>query len=72
MGEYGRDVPDVDSDDVPEVADDNSPENAQNPSDPERPALPADEPLGVDATGTTVNEQLEGESLDDKLAREQD
>jgi hypothetical protein len=71
MSEYGREVPDIDSDDVPEVADDNSPENAQNPSDPEQPAMPADEPLGVDAPGTTVNEQLEGESLDEKLAREQ-
>ncbi|MDQ1669390.1 MAG: hypothetical protein QOE40_1451 [Actinomycetota bacterium] len=71
MSEYGQQVPDVDNDDVPEVANDNSPENALNPDDPELPALPGDKPLGIDAQGTTADEQSEGESLDDKLAREQ-
>ena len=69
MTEYGRDVPDVDNDDIPEVADDDSPERERVP-EPEEPALPADQPLGVDSPGTTVGEQLEGESLDDKLSRE--
>jgi hypothetical protein len=71
VSEYAQEVPDVDNDDVPEIADDNSPEDARNPADPEEPALPGDRPLGVDATGTTVEEQREGETLDQKLAREQ-
>jgi hypothetical protein len=69
VSEFAQEVPDVDNGDVPEVADDNSPEDARLP-DPEEPALPSDTPLGVDAPGTTVEEQLEGESLDEKLARE--
>ena len=71
MSEYADEVPDVDNEDVPQVADDNSPERAENPADPEEPALPSDTPLAVEARGTTVEEQLEGESLDDKLAREE-
>ena len=70
MSEYAQEVPDVDNDDVPEVADDSSPERAQNPADPEQPTLPTDFPQAVDRPGTTVEEQLEGESLDDLLARE--
>jgi hypothetical protein len=54
---------------VPEVADDNDPEDRAYP-DPEQPALPADRPVGVDSYGTTAQEQLEGEPLDQKLARE--
>ena len=38
--------------------------------EPEEPALPGDGFTGVEATGTTVEEQLAGESLDEKLARE--
>lgn len=69
MSQFGQEVPDVDDGDLPEVADDNSPENASVP-DPEQAALPGDAPVGVDATGTTAEEALEGESLDEKLARE--
>jgi hypothetical protein len=70
--EYGREVPAEDTDDIPDVADDSSPERTRVPDDPEEPALPGDEPVAVDAPGTTVEEQLEGESLDDKLARERE
>lgn len=38
--------------------------------DPQLPALPGDDYTAVDYVGTTVEEQIEGESLDDKLARE--
>lgn len=69
MSEYGQEVPDVDNNDIPDVADDDSPERERVP-DPDEPALPSDPPLGVDAPGTTVDEQLEGESLDEKLSRE--
>ena len=71
MSEYAREAPDVDNDLIPEVADDNSPEQARVP-DPEEPSLPGDEPLAVDAPGTTAAEQREGETLDEKLARERD
>ena len=71
MSEYAREVPDVDSDDIPEVADDNSPERDRVP-DPEEPALPGDRPLAVNAPGTTATEHREGETLDEKLARERD
>jgi hypothetical protein len=69
VSEYAQEVPDVDNADIPDVADDSSPERERVP-DPDEPALPSDTTLGVDAPGTTVEEQLEGESLDDKLARE--
>lgn len=38
--------------------------------DPQLPALPGDDYEAVDFVGTTVEEQIEGESLDEKLARE--
>jgi hypothetical protein len=72
VSDYAQEVPDVDNDEIPDVADDNSPERSRIPDDPEEPALPADRPLGAEAPGTTVAEQLEGESLDDKLARERE
>lgn len=68
--QYARDVPDVDSDEIPQVADDNSPERERIPDDPAEPALPGDRPVAVESTGTTVEEALAGESLDEKLARE--
>jgi len=70
VSEYAQQVPDVDNGDVPDVADDDSPERAQNPAEPEEPSLSGDAPQAVDRPGTTVAEQLAGESLDDKLARE--
>ncbi|RZS89695.1 hypothetical protein EV189_1468 [Motilibacter rhizosphaerae] len=53
----------------PDVVDDAAPERDRL-VDPEEPALPGDRYLGVDAVGTTVEEQIEGESLEQKLARE--
>lgn len=55
---------------LPEVVDDDSPERDRYP-EPEAPALPSDEGYpGAAAVGTTVQEQIEGESLDRKLAQE--
>jgi len=53
----------------PDVVDDAYPER-ERLVDPEEPALPGDRYLGVDAVGTTVEEEIEGESLDQKVARE--
>lgn len=53
----------------PEIVDDADPADARYP-EPQEPALPGDTLLGTDAVGTTVEEQLHGESLDQKLARE--
>lgn len=55
---------------IPDYADDASPERGQVP-DPQEPALPGDEPQAVFEHGTTVDEQLEGERLDRRLAREE-
>lgn len=62
---------DLDANDAafPDIVDDAYPENDRVP-EPQRPALPGDTLLGADAVGTTVEEQLEGESLDHKLGRE--
>lgn len=38
--------------------------------DPQELPLPGDDPAAVDDFGTTVDEQVRGESLDDRLARE--
>ena len=53
----------------PDVVDDAYPER-ERLVDPEEPALPGDRYIGVDAVGTTDEEQIEGESLDQKVARE--
>jgi hypothetical protein len=60
---------DDDSDEIPSIADDASPERTRVP-DPQEAALPSNRPQGVTAFGTTVDEQREGESLDQKVARE--
>lgn len=39
--------------------------------DPQRAPLPGDEPAAVDDHGTTEEEQLAGEPLDDRLRREE-
>lgn len=39
--------------------------------DPEESPLPGEEPAGLDAYGTTAEEQRAGESLDRRLAREE-
>jgi hypothetical protein len=38
--------------------------------DPQEAPLPGDRPIGVDEFGTTVDEQIQGESLDGRLDRE--
>lgn len=55
---------------IPDYADDASPERGRVP-DPQEPALPGDQPQAVFEHGTTIDEQLEGESLDRRLAREE-
>jgi hypothetical protein len=60
---------DVDST-FPEVVDDAYPER-ERIDDPQVAALPADHYLAADEFGTTVQEEIEGESLDARLAREQ-
>lgn len=55
---------------IPDIADDASPER-DLVVDPEQPALPAEEPIAVTDFGTTVDEQLRGESIDGRLAREE-
>ena len=39
--------------------------------DPQELPLPGDDPTAVDDFGTTIDEQIRGESLDDRLAREE-
>jgi len=53
----------------PDIVDDASPER-ERLVEPQEPALPGDRYLGVDDQDTTVEGQIEGESLDQKLARE--
>lgn len=53
----------------PDVVDDASPERALI-DDPEEPALPGDDYVGVLQVGTTTQEQIDGESLNRKIARE--
>ena len=55
---------------LPEVADDATPERARVP-EPQEVPLPGDEPVAVQDYGTTVEEQLAGEPLDGRLAREE-
>ncbi|HEU4675771.1 MAG TPA: DUF5709 domain-containing protein [Motilibacteraceae bacterium] len=55
----------------PDVVDDYDPERRDTP-EPEQVALPSDVGYpGSSSVGTTVEEQIEGEDLDRKLAREQ-
>src|SRR4051794_37657885 len=54
---------------IPDLQD-GTPEQ-QRASDPEQMPVPGDEPVAADAWGTTVNEQREGEPLDDRLAAEE-
>jgi hypothetical protein len=56
---------------LPEVVDDDYPERERYP-EPEEPSLPSDDGYqGAGSVGTTVEEQLTGESLDRRLAQEQ-
>ncbi|RJK97007.1 DUF5709 domain-containing protein [Vallicoccus soli] len=55
----------------PEVVDDDSPERDRYP-EPEEGSLPGSYGyLGSDSKGTTVQEELEGETLDERLAAEE-
>ncbi|MFC4496034.1 hypothetical protein ACFPA8_18075 [Streptomyces ovatisporus] len=54
---------------IPDLAD-GSPE-AELANDPQRESVPGDEPVAVESFGTTFAEQVEGESLDDRLAEEE-
>ena len=54
----------------PDTVDDAYPERERVP-EPQVAALPGDDYLAVDEFGTTVQEQLDGESLDTRLAREE-
>lgn len=54
---------------IPDLQD-GSPE-AELASDPQRAPVPGDEPVAVESYGTTFNEQVAGESLDDRLAEEE-
>lgn len=59
-------------DSMPEVVDDDYPERALVPN-PEEPALPGEREqgyIGAGSVGTTTEEQIEGESLDEKLSHE--
>lgn len=49
---------------------DGSPE-AELANDPQRASVPGDEPVAVERHGTTFAEQLEGESLDERLSEEE-
>lgn len=63
-------LPDPEASNFPEGIDDDYPERSRVP-EPEEPALPSDDGyVGAAATGTTVEEQIEGENLEDKLGRE--
>jgi hypothetical protein len=53
----------------PDTADDATPERRDVP-DPQEMPLPGEYPVGVDEFGTTAEEELEGETLDQRLARE--
>ena len=61
--------PDVRQAGYPDTVDDADPQD-QNYPEPQEPALPGDDYLGAEAVGTTAEEELEGENLDQKLARE--
>lgn len=54
---------------IPDLQDD-SPE-AELANDPQRESVPGDEPVAVERYGTTFAEQVEGESLDERLSEEE-
>lgn len=69
MTEVNQTGADIDSD---EVADDNGflPEQDAVGDGTDGIVVPPDEPIAVTDFGTTVREEIEGESLDGRLARE--
>lgn len=73
---YPTEVSDPEAEGLPDTADDDSVANDEVETGrwadgPNPAALPADQPVAVDRFGTTAQEQLEGESLDARLAQEE-
>ncbi|HET9900715.1 MAG TPA: hypothetical protein VFR46_06595 [Actinomycetes bacterium] len=64
---FGTDRPEDQG--FPDTADDSTPERRDVP-DPEEMPLPGERPVGVTEFGTTAEEEIEGETLDMRLARE--
>jgi hypothetical protein len=74
--EYPKPVSDPEAEGLPDTVDDDSTARddvltGREADGPDPAALPADRPLGMDLYGNTAEEQLHGESLDYKIAREQ-
>ncbi len=74
--EYLPHVSDPEADGLPDTADDDSTAGddlatGRQADGPDPAELPGDLPLGMDHYGNTAQEQLDGESLDQKIAREQ-
>jgi hypothetical protein len=64
-------VPAVERGEVPEIPDDGSRDRGHAP-DPDEPSPPGDRPVGAGPHSATIGELLEGESLDDMVARERE
>ncbi|HWH01307.1 MAG TPA: DUF5709 domain-containing protein [Pilimelia sp.] len=74
--QYPSPVSDPEAEGLPDTADDDSTayddvHTGRQADGPAPAALPADRPVAVDRFGTTAQEQLRGESLEDRLAQEQ-
>ncbi|ROT32238.1 DUF5709 domain-containing protein [Micromonospora sp. HM5-17] len=74
--EFPTPVSDPEAEGLPGTADDDSTAGndvltGREADGPDPAQLPADRPLAVDRFGSTAEEQLDGESLDYKIAREQ-
>ncbi|MEE6257113.1 DUF5709 domain-containing protein [Plantactinospora sonchi] len=74
--EFPKPVSDPEAEGLPGTADDDSTAGddvltGREADGPDPAQLPADRPLAVDRFGTTAEEQLDGESLDYKITREQ-
>jgi|GEM_PF-797933 hypothetical protein len=74
--EFPTPVSDPEAEGLPDTADDDSTAGddvltGREADGPSPAQLPADRPLAVDRFGNTAEEQLDGESLDYKIAREQ-
>jgi hypothetical protein len=74
--EFPTPVSDPEAEGLPDTADDDSTAGddvatGREADGPDPAPLPGDRPLAVDHFGNTAEEQLDGESLDYKIAREQ-
>ncbi|MFV2009782.1 MULTISPECIES: DUF5709 domain-containing protein [unclassified Micromonospora] len=73
--DFPRPVSDPESEGIPQTADDDSTAyddvaSGREADGPDPESIPGDVPVAVDHFGNTAQEQLDGESLDYKLARE--